>query len=71
MQSRLMSFVEQVANIGSGFVLSSLLWSFVIQPVWHIQTSFAENLQITLLFTVVSIARGYAWRRYFNSGLFA
>jgi hypothetical protein len=64
-QSRLMSLVEQFANIGSGFVISSLLWHFVVQPVWGIQTSVAENLQITLLFTVVSILRGYAWRRAF------
>jgi hypothetical protein len=64
-QSRMMSLVEQFANIGSGFVISSLLWHFVVQPVWGIQTSVAENLQITLLFTVVSILRGYAWRRAF------
>ena len=66
MQSRLSSLIEQFANIGSGFVISSLLWHFVVQPIWHIETSFAENLQITSLFTVVSIARGYAWRRTFN-----
>lgn len=51
MQSRLSSLIEQFANIGSGFVLSSLLWHFVVQPIWHIETSFAENLQITSLFT--------------------
>lgn len=65
MQSRRMSLIEQFANIGSGFIISSLLWHFVIQPLWNIETSVAENLQITTLFTVVSIARGYAWRRLF------
>ena len=65
MQSRLSSLIEQFANIGSGFVISSLLWHFVVQPIWNIETSFAENLQITSIFTVVSIARGYAWRRTF------
>jgi len=67
MQSRLHSLVEQVANVGTGFMLSSLLWHFVVQPGWGIRTSVAENLQITTLFTVVSIARGYAWRRAFNA----
>lgn len=38
-----------------------------VQPVWGIRTSVAENLQITALFTVVSIARGYLWRRVFNA----
>lgn len=65
MQSRRMSLIEQFANIGSGFIISSPLWHFVIQPLWNIETSVAENLQITTLFTVVSIARGYAWRRLF------
>ncbi len=65
MQSRRMSLIEQFANIGSGFIISSLLWHFVIQPLWNIETSVAENLQITTLFTVVSIARGYAWMRLF------
>ena len=65
MQSRRMSLIEQFANIGSGFIISSLLWHFVIQPLWSIETSVTENLQITTLFTVVSIARGYAWRRLF------
>ena len=50
MQSRRMSLIEQFANIGSGFVISSLLWHFVIQPWWNIETSVAENLQITALF---------------------
>ena len=64
-QTRLGSLVEQLLNIGSGFVISCLLWEFVVKPLWHIQTDFAENLQITALFTVVSIVRGYAWRRLF------
>lgn len=68
-QTRLGSLVEQLLNIGSGFIISSLLWAWVVQPVWGIQTSFAENLQITSLFTVVSVVRGYWWRRHFNSRL--
>lgn len=67
MQTRLHSLVEQLANVASGFVLSALLWHFIVQPVWGIRTSVAENLQITALFTVVSIARGYLWRRAFNA----
>jgi len=66
MQSRLGSLIEQLLNTGSGFVLSLLTWEFIVKPVWHIQTNFAENLTITLLFTVISIARGYVVRRFFN-----
>lgn len=66
MQTRLRSLMEQVLNTASGFVISVLVWQFVVRPVWNIDTSFAENLSITLLFTAVSISRSYAWRRIFN-----
>lgn len=66
MQTRKGSLVESLSNTGVGFVLSLLVWEFVVKPVWEINTSFAENLSITLLFTVVSVARGYVLRRVFN-----
>lgn len=64
-QSRLGSLVEQLMSVFTGFVVSLLLWEYVVKPVWSIQTGFSDNLQITALFTVASIARGYAWRRIF------
>lgn len=66
MQSRLQSLLEQLINTATGFCISVLVWEFAVKPIWEIKTSFAENLTITLLFTVVSIARGYATRRVFN-----
>ena len=64
-QSRLGSLVEQLMSVFTGFVVSLLLWEYVVKPVWSIQTGFSDNLQITALFTVASIVRGYAWRRIF------
>jgi hypothetical protein len=66
MQTKRHSIIEQLLNVGSGFVLSSLVWQFVILKYWDIHTSFSENLEITSVFTIVSIARGYIWRRLFN-----
>lgn len=66
MQSRLESLIEQLLNIGSGFVVSLLLWSYVVVPLWGIQVSRQDNLAITALFTAASIIRGYVWRRLFN-----
>lgn len=65
-QSRVASLIEQLFNIGSGFLISLCVWEFIVKPVWELNTSFTENLAITALFTVVSIARSYAWRRIFN-----
>jgi uncharacterized protein YacL len=66
MQKRRQSLVETLVGTAVGFVLSVTIWEFVVKPVWHLNTAFISNLQITLLFTVVSIARGYVLRRVFN-----
>jgi len=65
-QSKRHSLIESVVQQGTGFVLSLLVWEFVVKPVWNIQTNLAESLSITLLFTLVSVARSYCFRRLFN-----
>ena len=61
MQSRKMSLIETVANIGIGFLIS-LLTARVVFPQYQCSAVF----QITLIFTMVSIVRSYAIRRFFN-----
>lgn len=68
-QTQLESFIESCANTASGFIVSLLLWSWVVVPVWHLPVNMHENLMITMLFTVVSVARSYVWRRLFNAAL--
>ena len=65
-QSRRLSLIESLTQTTAGFVISVLVWEFVVKPVWNIQTDLADNLIITLMFTVISIARGYLFRRFFN-----
>jgi len=65
-QSRLQSFVEANLNTFVGFGISMLAWEFLVKPLWGFSTSFLDNLGITLIFTALSIARGYLIRRYFN-----
>ena len=65
-QSKLESALEQTLNVGSGFILSYMIWITVITPVYDIQLSTSDNLTVTLIFTVVSLLRGYVWRRLFN-----
>lgn len=66
MQSRKSSLCESLAATTIGFIVSVVVWQFVVRPLWNLQTSFAENLGITLLFTVISVIRGYYVRRLFN-----
>lgn len=66
MQSAKGSMWETLSGTAIGFVVSVTVWQFVVKPVWGLETSFVENLNITLLFTLVSVIRGYVVRRFFN-----
>lgn len=66
MQSKLSSIIEQLLNVGSGFIISLLVWIYIIIPIWNFDVNFSDNILITVTFTGISIIRGYVWRRLFN-----
>lgn len=63
-QSRISSFAETCLSIAIGFVVSLILTALVLPAYGH-DVTFGQNLQITGIFTVASIARGYLVRRAF------
>ena len=65
-QTRIGSLVETCASITIGFVVSVIITS-IVMPVYGHHVSMADNLQITAIFTVASIARGYLVRRFFEN----
>ena len=65
-QTRTMSVVETITNVAIGLVVS-FLSQVVIFKYYDIHISLAQNLELTLYFTVVSIIRSYVLRRFFNS----
>jgi hypothetical protein len=67
-QSRLESLIEASLNTATGFVVSLILWHWVCK--WYdIPMPISTNLEITGIFTVVSVARSYIWRRFFNAAI--
>lgn len=64
-QSKRMSLVEQLFNVGSGVVLSMIVGQ-IVYPLVGYSVTLRDNLVLTIIFTVVSILRGYVWRRFFN-----
>lgn len=66
MQSKLASFIEAILNTASGFVISMIVWQWLVAPLYDIPVTLSQNVGITAIFTVVSIARSYCWRRLFN-----
>ena len=69
-QSRLMSLVESVANVVGGYGVA-VVTQILIFPIFGLHTTLAQNLQMGLIFTVVSIGRSYALRRFFEAFRFA
>jgi len=65
MQSKRYSLIEAVSNTIVGFLVSILV-QLIVYPVMDIPVSLSQNIVITFIFTVVSILRGYALRRFFN-----
>ena len=65
MQSKRSSFYEALAQTLVGYVLN-LGVQLVVYPFYGATFTMSQNLQIGLIFLVVSLARGYAIRRYYN-----
>jgi hypothetical protein len=64
-QSRLESLLEATINMASGFGISWLVWMFIAAPLFDIEAPVGEAFALTCLFTITSMARSYAWRRFF------
>lgn len=65
-QSKKQSLTETVISTFIGLAVS-LITQIVVFPLYGMEVSFNQNIQITIIFTFVSIARGYLVRRYFNN----
>ena len=64
-QTRTMSLIEAVTNVIVGYTLA-VITQILIFPIFGLHATLAQNLKMGLVFTVVSIARGYALRRLFE-----
>lgn len=63
-QTRLMSLIETLASIAIGFLVSVAITA-IVMPAYGHHVSLGDNLEITAIFTVASIIRGYLVRRAF------
>lgn len=65
-QTRLGSFIEACINVLIGFAINFAA-NLVILPLIGFQISVGQNLFIGVLYTIISVARSYAVRRWFNA----
>jgi len=66
MQTRTESLIENAVNVLSGLLLSAFVVQPLVFPIFDVNLAVSQNVTIAVIFTIVSIARGYIWRRYFN-----
>jgi len=70
MQTKKQSFVESLTQTAIGFLVSLFTWYCILWTgLFEISVTFADNLLITGIFTMVSIVRGYFIRRFYNMKL--
>ncbi len=67
-QTRLGSLIEAMLNVGIGFAIN-MAANFVILPLVGFNITLGQNLFIGVLYTLVSVARSYVIRRWFNARL--
>lgn len=65
-QSKTGSMVEAILNQVSGFLLSLVVWAYIVAPLYGFPVDWGTNFEITAIFAVVSTLRSYLWRRFFN-----
>jgi hypothetical protein len=64
-QTRTHSLIESATNIAIGYSVA-LASQLAIFPLYGIHIPLSDNLAIGAWFTVISLARSYVIRRWFN-----
>lgn len=69
-QTRLGSFIEAWINVAIGFGINFGANLFIL-PLIGFHISVGQNLFIGVLYTIISVARSYCIRRWFNGRIHA
>ena len=64
MQSRRGSLIEVFTNVVVGYALA-VVTQIIVFPWFGLQPGLGDNLALGLVFTSISLLRGYALRRLF------
>jgi hypothetical protein len=67
MQTKFGSFVEAWGNVAIGFVINFTANWLILPRFGFTDLTLTKNFEIGLAFTVISVVRSYAIRRWFNN----
>ena len=66
MQSKKDSFIETLTSVFVGWLIGVIL-NLTVLPLFDYNITVIDSLWVSLIFTAVSVIRGYVIRRFFNS----
>ena len=65
MQSKKQSLIETLTSVFVGWLIGVIL-NLTILPLFDYNITVVDSLWVSLIFTAISVIRGYLIRRYFN-----
>jgi hypothetical protein len=66
MQLKKHSLIESCTNIIVGYTIN-MIANFVIFPIWGWSITLKQNIEIGIVYTVISMIRSYCLRRVFTN----
>ena len=66
MQTKKQSLIETLTSVFVGWLIGVIL-NLTILPLFDYNITVVDSLWVSLIFTVISVVRGYFIRRFFNS----
>lgn len=66
MQTKKQSLIETLTSVFAGWLIGVIL-NLTVLPLFDYNITIVDSLLVSLIFTVISVVRGYLIRRFFNS----
>lgn len=65
MQNKSQSLIETLTNVSIGYIISFIA-NITVLPMFGYDINLTDGFWISMIFTVISVIRGYIVRRRFN-----
>ena len=66
LQTKRQSLIETLTNVAIGYLISFIA-NMLVLPLFGYNINLTDGVLISIIFTIISIVRGYMVRRWFNS----
>jgi hypothetical protein len=67
-QSKLRSWKEAITNVVVGYLINYVANLLIFNGLFHQHLTWEQNMYAGVIFTIISLIRGYLIRRWMNAG---